>query len=124
MIVMEHQSCQKGNVWKLSDTKLVKITLASLRIIFRRKLPSGHRSIGLSMEAFSNIKDISNLPQSLISLDKNTNLYNNCGRNIHLVRYCNSRDREKCIGGIFIFTMDEWLLFWSLSAEITQCLET
>ena len=111
-------------MWKLSDLKLVKITLPSLRIIFLRKLPSGDRRIGLSMEAFSNIEDISNHPQFSISLDENTNLYDNCGRGIHLVRYCNSRDQKRCVGGIFIFTMDEWRLFWSLSAEITERLET
>ena len=70
------------------------------------------RGVTISNKAFHHLDDASITPNASITLDENIVL-KNCDGKIYLVKYCFSRDKKCCSGGLFQFTMKEWLYFWN-----------
>ena len=87
----------------------------SMRLLFQKTFPSGkRRGVGISWNAFSRMKDVSLRPYQavVVSLEEDVFLNNYGNKTIHLIKYCNSKDKKRCAGGQLFFTLDEWSHFW------------
>ena len=102
------------NIWRLLSTKRLEIIPISMRLLFQMTFPSGkRRGVGISWNAFSKVKDVSLRPYQAVVVSLEDAFLNNHGnKTIHLIKYWNSKDKKRCAGGQFFFTLEEWSHFW------------
>ena len=102
--------------WYFNDYKVVKVIGAGKdRIAFQKK---GKYTRGLSMtfDAFLKMEDVTITPGMQLELEPNVFLkhFDKC---VNLVKYCETRDHQRCDGGFFSFSLKEWIHFWTKLRE-------
>ena len=121
---MDGKTSVNNGKWCFTDYKVIKILKSGkkhCRISFQRK-GKYTRGLSISMDAFYKLEDVSLTPAMRIELEANVWIINH-GSQIHLVKYCYTRDNKRCDGGLFIFTPKEWMTFWTkLRPKITRYL--
>ena len=110
-------SCAKRNVnngkYLLNDYKMVKVIRGkNTRIAFQRKCNKYTRGLSISKDALGKMEDVTITPGMEVELESNVYL-RNYGKQIHMVKYCMTKDAKRCDGGFFTFTPDEWIYFWT-----------
>ena len=104
-------SSRNGGKWNFTDYKIVKVIGATKeRLLFQRK-GKYLRGVSISKDAFLKMDDVSIVPGMQIELEPNVWL-RNLGNQIHMVKYCITRDKKRCDGGFFVFSPKEWMHFW------------
>ena len=114
----------KRNKWYFNDYKVIKVFGKDDRIAFQRKGSkfTYTRGVTLSKRAFLNIEDVTITPGMKVELEPNCVL-TNLGKRVHLVKYCLTRDKKRCDGGFFYFTLMEWQNFLNkMRPAILECL--
>ena len=112
----------KGGKWLFNSYKVIKLFASNDRIAFQRKCKYT-RGLSISKEAFLRMEDVTITPGMRIELEPNVWL-SNYGNQIHMVKYCFTRDNKKCDGGFFSFTPKEWIYFWNtLRLEVLKQME-
>lgn len=106
----ESQLRRARQKWYFSDYKLIKVFGHDTRVAFQRKGTAYTRGVTLSKAAFLNIDDVTLVPGMTITLERNCVL-RSLGKRIQLIRYCYTRDQQRCQGGFFYFTPSEWQFF-------------
>ena len=86
------------------------IGAAKDRVLFQRK-GKYLRGVSISKDAFLKMDDVTIVPNMEMELEPNVWL-RNLGNQIHLVKYCLTRDNKRCDGGFFVFSPKEWMHFW------------
>lgn len=111
-------SCAKRNAndgkYLLNDYKVVKVMRRgnNSRIAFQRKCNKYTRGLSISKDGLCKMEDVTITPGMEIELESNVYL-KNYGKQIHMVKYCMTRDAKRCDGGFFAFTPGEWIYFWT-----------
>ena len=98
--------------WLFDSYKVIKIFGPTDRIAFQRKHSKYTRGLSISKDAFLKMEDVTITPGMRIELERNVWL-SNYGNQIHMVKYCLTRDNKRCDGGFFSFTPKEWAYFWN-----------
>ena len=114
MIVARYQTPPPApgmrNKWYFRDYKLIKVFGKDNRVAFQCKGTAYTRGVTLSKAAFLKIEDVTIVPGMRLELESNCVLAN-LGKRIQLIRYCFTRDKVRCHGGFFYFTLPEWQHF-------------
>ena len=110
---MDHSAkmMNQRNKWYFDDYKVIKVFGRNKRIAFQRK---GRyvRGVTITEESFRNLEDASIMPTFRKEIEKDTYIYN-IGNRIQIVKYCLTKDVQRCEGGFFNFTPKEWQYFWN-----------
>lgn len=101
--------------WRIDEKKVVKL-MKNGRIAFQQQKGRYNRGLSLSKDGFLKMEDVSIAPANRIEVEPNVWLIN-YGQYIQLVKYCLTRDHKRCDGGIFFFTPEEWMQFWTKTRE-------
>lgn len=97
--------------WCFTDYKKIKVIHGKCqRITFQRK-GKYTRGLSISLDGFYNMDDVTLIPYQQLELESNIWL-RNYGNEIHMVKYCMTKDNQRCDGGFFTFTPKEWIYFW------------
>ena len=105
-------SPEKGK-WLFNDYKIVKVIGAAKdRVAFQRK-GKYVRGISITKDAFRKMEDVTIVPGMEVVLENNVHL-KNYGKNVNLVKYCETKDNKRCEGGFFSFSLNDWLYFWTV----------
>ena len=97
--------------WLFDSYKVIKILGPNYRVAFQRKAKYT-RGLSISKDAFLKMEDVTITPGMRIELEPDVWL-SNFGNQIHMVKYCVTRDHKRCDGGFFSFTAKEWIYFWN-----------
>ena len=100
--------------WHFNESKLIKVIKGKkrgYRVAFQCK-GKYTRGLSISKDAFLKMEDVTITPGMRMELDSNVWL-TNYGKSVHLVKYCQTHDEQKCEGGYFSFTLKQWFYFWT-----------